>query len=169
MAFTYIPIPLFSEEHFSQCIVVPFPDGGRIVDTMVVEKTAYILVESRPLAKIIQAHFHVVPVLQTLYADGHEFVGTYKIEDFRGVPLVMYSVIRITEGDYGIYSAEFIAAHGEEGQRKIIEAVEGELKSNEEIPGEIHEETELRRIWDFMPGNDKTNENDSSETNLESE
>lgn len=106
MAFTYIPIPLFSEEDFKQCIVVPFPEGGKIVDIMVVDKTGYIMVEAHPSARVTQGHFHIVPVLQPLFADSHEYVGTYKIEDFLGVPLAMYSVIKITAGDYGIHSAE---------------------------------------------------------------
>lgn len=164
MAFTYFPIPLFNEEHFQQCIVVPFPEGGKIVDTMVVDKTAYILVEARTNAKASSAHFHIVPLLQPLYADAHEYVGTYKIENFQDRPLVMYSVIRITEGDYGMYSEEFLAIHGQPENDKIVS------ESNLEVPDKIHDEDSLRKTWDFgITWGDKTNDDENTEPESESE
>lgn len=168
MAFTYIPIPLFNEENFQQCIVVPFPEGGEIVDTMVIDKTAYVLVETTPSARIIQGHFHIVPVLQKLYADGHKYVGTFTIKEFMGIPLGAYTVIQITSGDYGIFSQEFIDIHGEEERDRIISNHQDDIKQN--FPSDEDDE-ELRKLWDFDMNNsgaDKTEDNEDSEPESES-
>ncbi len=165
MAFAYIPVPLFNEEHFSNCIVVPFPEGGKIVDRLVVDRTAYLLVEARPGAKNTTAHFHVVPAFAPLYADSHEYVGTFQIPNFHGSDLALLSVIRINEGDYGIFSAEFLAIHGEAERDKIIAAVEGELKPD---PETLSNEDDLRKLWDFdIGGKDKTDDQNDEDTETE--
>lgn len=147
MSFAYIPIPLFNEEHFEQCIVIPFPEGAKIVDVVLVDKTAYLLVEAHPHAHVIQGHFHIVTALQTLYADGHEYVGTVKIENFREQPLAIYTIIRITAGDFGIHSSEYKLAHPD-----------STVEQNDALP-DSDSDVELRKIWDkFDMGRNKTDE-----------
>lgn len=166
MSFTYVPIPLFNEEHFQHCIVVQYPEGGKIVDKLVVEKTAYLMVEARTNAKIISAHFHIVPAFSELFADSHEYIGTFQIENFRGVELALVTVIKIPEGDFGIFSAEFLAIHGEAERDKIIAQATGEM------PPQLENDSELRKLWDFTQfrgGEDKTDDNETPETDSESE
>lgn len=157
MSFVYIPIPLFNEEHFSQCIVVPYPEGGKIVDKLIVDRTAYLMVEARPGAKNVTAHFHIVPVFQPLFADSFEYVCTFQIENFRGNEIALITVIKIPEGDFGIFSAEFLAIHGEAERDKII-AHAKPMPEND---------AELRKLWDFI-GNDKTDDQNDETPETES-
>lgn len=156
MSIAYVPIKLFDEEKFEQCIVVPFPEGGKIVDTVMIDKTAYVLVEVHPNAKVITAHFHVIPALLPIYVDGHEYVGMFKIEDFRGVPLSTVIVIRVTAGDFGIHSAEYQALHGD--QKSVT--------NEPTIQSSFSNDDELRKLWDFL-GADKTDDNENPETETE--
>jgi hypothetical protein len=166
MSVVYVPIPLFSEDNFSNCIIVPFPEGGKIVDTIVADRIAYLLVEARPGAKNITAHFHVVPVLNELYADSYEYVGTFQISGFRGTDMALLTVIRIPEGDFGVFSAEFVARFGEEARDKIIAEAQSELKpESETFPSN---DDELRKIWDFDTGKDKNESDNDDETEMES-
>jgi hypothetical protein len=165
MSFTYIPIPLFNEETFKLCIVVPFPEGGTIVDTALIDKTAYIIVEAHPSAKATSAHFHIVPMLQKLYADGHKYIGTFKIEDFQDQPLAAFTVIQITSGDYGINSQEFIDTFGTEERDRIIAMYNPDAL---DIPAPTDNDNQLRKLWDFSigydGGPDKTDEDGNSDT-----
>lgn len=155
--FMYVPLEVFSEDKFDLCIVIPFPENGKIVDTVVIDKTAFILVETKPHQRLIQAHFHIVPALTPLYADEHEYVGTFKMTDFRGAPITMLSLIRIITGEFGEHSAEYKVFHGTK-QPEI-----------EEKSGPAEDDKDLRKLWDITGWSDKTNEDDESETDSESE
>ncbi len=174
MSFQYMPMPLFSEEDYKHCIIVPFPEGGEIVELMVLDKTAFIMIESHPNAKLTTAHFHIVPAMQKLYADGHKYIGTVKIENFQGKPITMHTVIQITAGDFGVFSQEFVDIHGTEERDRIIAEHQGEIKSaqvEEEQPESHPEDDNLRALWDFTSysGPDKTDGIDKTDEESETE
>jgi len=169
MAFMYFPIQLFDEETFQQCIVVPFPTNGKIVDIQVVDKTAFLLVDADVNAAKTFAHFHIVPVLTPLFADSHEYVGTLKISNFRGTEQAMLTVIRIPNGDFGIHSQEYIAQFGQAEHDKFVAAQAEQAKTESEFipPAETvsdkndadvptSDDFGLRSVWDIFDKDGKT-------------
>lgn len=169
MSFSYSPISLFNEENFAQCIVIPFPEGGKIVDTLVLDKTAFILVESHPNARVISAHFHIVPMLQRLYSDSYEYVGTYKMENFNDQALAFFTVIQIPNGDYGIHSQEYIELYGDELSRKVMgeSDIHNRQPDTQDIPQPLDDD-QLRKLWDIGIGFDKTDDDDDLAAETES-
>lgn len=164
MPFSIIPIALFDEQNLKHCIITPFPQNGKIVDTVLLDKTAYVLILADPNDSIIHAHFHIVPATVPLFSDPFEYVGTYKIENFQDKPLVIYSVIRILgDGDFGIHSKEYIATYGAEKSEEYKNRVLDQIK-NENVADE-----DLRSKWDFAAWSDKTPESTENESESESD
>lgn len=165
MSFKLTPIVLFTEEHFQHCIVIPFPKNGKIVDTMVMDKTAFLIVQSPFDDPIESAHFHVIPPGVELFSDTFEYVGTFKIDNWNDIDFVIFPVIRVlNDGDFGIFSKEFVERFGTDVRDKILlEHKLGLQIKLEEITQKsetLIDEESLRKLWDFdVSGADK-NDND---------
>jgi len=168
MAFVYFPVQLFNEEDFKQCIVVPFPTNGKIVDLQVSDKTVFLLVEAAMDAAKTFAHFHVVPVMTPLFADSHKYIGTVKIDNFAGTEQAMLSIIQIPNGDFGIHSQEYMARFGTAEHDKFVAAQQEQTQTESEVIQETApvaqndedvpdvDSAELRSVWDIFDGDGKS-------------
>jgi diadenosine tetraphosphate (Ap4A) HIT family hydrolase len=98
------------DETISHCIVIPFPTNGVIVDKFAVGNEGYLIVESPFDSEIGTAHFHLIPSDKIVYTDSREYAGHFMI-DIEGVKTLVLA-IKIPEGDFGMYSADYIAERG---------------------------------------------------------
>lgn len=150
MAFVFYTVKLFDAETFSQCLVVPFPENGKIVDLQVHQNAAYLVVESVPDAKPVEAHFHVVPLNTPIYSDSHRYVGMLKFDNFAGLNNVSFLIIEIPSGDFGIHSKEFIESFGAEKRDEIMnDLLNPNRESSKDIPAPDQNDEELKKLWDF--------------------
>lgn len=152
MSFKYTPVQLFTAETFSPCLVVSMPQG-EIVDLVVIENIPYLIIESEIGSEITSAHFHLVPPDVELYSDSREYVGIIKLDNFLGIEKVVFIVIMIPDGDFGIHSKEFLATYGTEKRDEIINEMLN--PDSKDVPDKTPNDKELRNLWDFDLNGDK--------------